>query len=85
MLRISTLALGLLVLVSASGQLDHSSRWPSPIDLMDGVVVESEVNVAETYTEANRLIIEENWSEAADLMPSVIGPPVAERKASVAI
>ena len=68
MLRISTLALGLLVLVSASGQLDHSSRWPSPIDLMDGVVVESEVNVAETYTEANRLIIEENWSEAADLM-----------------
>ena len=68
MLRLSTLALGLMVLVSATGQLDHTTRWPSPLDLADGLEVKSELNTLETYTEANRLIIEENWTEAAQLM-----------------
>ncbi len=68
MLRLSTLAFGLMILLSTHGQLDHASRWPSPLELADGVEVKSEVNVVETYTEANRLIIEENWTEAAQLM-----------------
>ena len=68
MLRISTLALWFLVAVSCYGQLDHSTRWPSPVDLADGTEAETEVNAVETYTEANRLIIEENWTEAAALM-----------------
>ena len=68
MLRLSTLAFGLLVVVSSYGQLDHSTRWPSPLDLADGTEVGTEVNAVEAYTEANRLIIEENWTEAAALM-----------------
>ena len=68
MLRLSTLAFGLLVVVSSYGQLDHSTRWPSPVDLADGTEVGTEVNAVEAYTEANRLIIEENWTEAAALM-----------------
>ena len=68
MLRLFTLAFGLLVVVSSYGQLDHSTRWPSPVDLADGTEVGTEVNAVEAYTEANRLIIEENWTEAAALM-----------------
>jgi len=66
-LVVGCIALGL----SVQAQLDHSERWPSPEALLDGVVWNSsgdEMNVAEAYTEANRLIIEQNWLEAEVLL-----------------
>lgn len=71
MMRLATFSLALVASLSFQAQMDLVPRWPSSDDLLgltgDGPSG-SEVNVAETYTEANRLIIEENWAEAEALM-----------------
>lgn len=59
------------VSISVQAQLDHAERWPSPevwLERVDAVEFGDEMNVSEVYTEANRLIIEQNWAEAEVLL-----------------
>lgn len=70
-MRLTSLATALLLVVSVYGQMENAPHWPSPESLTDWAadeVFKVEMNVAETYVEANRLIIEENWVEAEALM-----------------
>lgn len=75
MMRFTFLTMVSTLCLLAQGQMDWNDRWPDPLMLAEGIEGESgdaEMNVAETYTEANRLIIEENWIEAEVLMASLL-------------
>ena len=71
MCRFTLLLAGLLAwFATASAQYRDASRWPSVMELLEAGPGEEggEVSVSATYTEINRLIIEESWSEAETLL-----------------
>lgn len=73
--RFTLLLAGILVWFStASAQYREASRWPSVMELLEAGPGDSggEVSVSATYTEINRLIIEENWEEAEALLAGLM-------------
>lgn len=75
MMRFTLLTVVSSLCLLTQGQMNWTDRWPDPLMLADGIEGEvgpSGMNVAEKYTEANRLIIEENWDEAEVLMASLM-------------
>lgn len=71
MMRLAFLFGAVLASIPVDAQMGSDLHWPAAEFLYGGPLEEptgSEVNMAETYIEANRLIIEENWSEAEALM-----------------
>lgn len=71
-MRLSTLLVFLVAVLpfSADSQLAFDFGWPHSKALIEELkgTPDGELNVAEAYTEANRLIIEENWEEAEALL-----------------
>ena len=71
MMRFTTVAAAVFFCLSLPGQMVLGPHWPSQDFLLDGEAAAfpaEEMSLEETYVEANRLIIEENWSEAEALM-----------------
>ena len=71
MMRFTTVAAAVFFCLSLPGQMVLGPHWPSQDFLLDGAAAAfpaEEMSLEETYVEANRLIIEENWSEAEALM-----------------
>ena len=58
---------------------DLDGRWPSLAELADGsglpdiLVGGEELSAYEAYTEANRLIIEQNWAKAEAILETMMG------------
>jgi len=78
MYRIHFLAMLLAVSSAGAAQMTFDGRWPSLVELADGVelpdilVGEEELSAYEAYTEANRLIIEQNWVEAEAILEAMM-------------
>ena len=78
MYRIHFLAMLLAVSSAGAAQMTFDGRWPSLAELADGVelpdilVGEEELSAYEAYTEANRLIIEQNWVEAEAILEAMM-------------
>ena len=78
MARFGTLALLILAHFSGVAQMAFHAKWPTLAELADGAdcfveaVGEEELSAFEAYTEANRLIIEENWSEAEAILATMM-------------
>ncbi len=78
MFRIRFLVLLLAVYSAGGAQMTFDGRWPSLVELADGVelpdilVGEEELSAYEAYTEANRLIIEQNWVEAEAILEAMM-------------
>ena len=78
MFRIRFLVLLLAVSSAGAAQMTFDGRWPSLVELADGVelpdilVGEEELSAYEAYTEANRLIIEQNWVEAEAILEAMM-------------
>ena len=74
MYRIHFLAMLLAVSSPGAAQMTFDGRWPSLAELADGsglpdiLVGGEELSAYEAYTEANRLIIEQNWAEAEAIL-----------------
>lgn len=82
MMRFTFLTVVSSLCLLTQGQMNWTDRWPDPLMLADGIESEvgpSGMNVAEKYTEANRLIIEENWEEAEILMASLMADDPTNR------
>ena len=78
MFRIRFLVFLLAVSSAGAAQMTFDGRWPSLVELADGVelpdilVGEEELSAYEAYTEANRLIIEQNWVEAEAILEAMM-------------
>lgn len=78
MARIVCFVLVILVHLSGRAQMMFHGKWPTPVELADGAdrlvdeESEEELSAFEAYTEANRLIIEENWSEAEAILATMM-------------
>ena len=78
MLRIHFLAVALAVHCAGVAQMTAHGRWHSMEMLADGeflsdvLIGEEELSVREAYSEANRLIIEENWAEAEAILATMM-------------
>ena len=78
MLRIHFIAFALVAHGVGFAQMTDYGRWPSVELLADGVEIsesvlgEEELSAFEAYTEANRLIIEENWGEAESILANMM-------------
>lgn len=82
MMRFTTVAFAMLLCFSIPGQMDLGPHWPTDAFLLDGETggfPGAEMSVEETYVEANRLIIEENWREAEALMAQLYGSEPTNR------
>ena len=64
--------------LGGAAQMTFDGRWPSLAQLADGsegpdiLVGEEELSAYEAYTEANRLIIEQNWVEAEAILETMM-------------
>ena len=64
--------------LGGAAQMTFDGRWPSLAELADGsegpdiLVGEEELSAYEAYTEANRLIIEQNWVEAEAILETMM-------------
>ena len=78
MARTASCILAILLHLSGGAQLMSHGKWPTPAELAGGIspsvksVGEEELSAFEAYTEANRLIIEENWSEAEAILATMM-------------
>ena len=78
MARIVAFILAILVPFTGGAQLTFHGNWPTLEGLADGVDLhvdaesEEELSAFEAYTEANRLIIEENWIEAEAILATMM-------------
>ena len=85
MLRIHFLAMLLAVSSAGAAQMTFDGRWPSLPELADGsglpdiLVGGEELSAYEAYTEANRLIIEQNWAKAEAILETMMGADVDNR------
>lgn len=83
--RIHFLAMLLAVSSAGAGQMTFDGRWPSLPELADGsglpdiLVGGEELSAYEAYTEANRLIIEQNWAKAEAILEKMMGADVDNR------
>ena len=78
MLRIHVFLMLLAMSLGGAAQMTFDGRWPSLAELADGsegpdiLVGEEELSAYEAYTEANRLIIEQNWVEAEAILETMM-------------
>ena len=78
MLRIHVFLMLLAMSLGGAAQMTFDGRWPSLAQLADGsegpdiLVGEEELSAYEAYTEANRLIIEQNWVEAEAILETMM-------------
>ena len=78
MLRIHVFLMLLALSLGGAAQMTFDGRWPSLAELADGsegpdiLVGEEELSAYEAYTEANRLIIEQNWVEAEAILETMM-------------
>ena len=78
MLRIHVFLMLLAMSLGGVAQMTFDGRWPSLAELADGsegpdiLVGEEELSAYEAYTEANRLIIEQNWVEAEAILETMM-------------
>ena len=78
MLRIHVFLMLLAMSLGGTAQMTFDGRWPSLAELADGsegpdiLVGEEELSAYEAYTEANRLIIEQNWVEAEAILETMM-------------
>ena len=85
MLRIHFLAMLLAMSSAGAAQMTFDGRWPSLPELADGsglpdiLVGGEELSAYEAYTEANRLIIEQNWAKAEAILETMMGEDVDNR------
>ena len=85
MCRIHFLAILLAVSSAGAAQMTFDGRWPSLAELADGsglpdiLVGGEELSAYEAYTEANRLIIEQNWAKAEAILETMMGADVDNR------
>ena len=83
--RIHFLAMLLAVSSAGAAQMTFDGRWPSLPELADGsglpdiLVGGEELSAYEAYTEANRLIIEQNWAKAEAILETMMGADVDNR------
>ena len=85
MLRSHFLAMLLAMSSAGAAQMTFDGRWPSLPELADGsglpdiLVGGEELSAYEAYTEANRLIIEQNWAKAEAILETMMGEDVDNR------